>query len=650
MALVGKELAARVVDSVSLLLSYIGTDLRYRYVNAHYARWFDRPREELEGQLVSSIIGPENFALAKSRLDTALAGVSVAFTQTFETVKGPRVLEVSFTPDVDEGGAVVGIIGSIQDISERHQRELALEIAHRTKASNRAEELAKALAAQQKMASSFQSLIESSVDCMIVNRDGKIVYLNAATVTCLGFDSPDDLLGKPIDSIIPEDLRPRILSLHAQLEKTGRTPISQGRLLRRDGSEFEVEVLAIPIVFDGESAVLTVARDFRERAELLSGLMQMDRMISMGTLAAGVGHEINNPLTFVLGNLDFVQQELNKLIAARPAIENDFSEVREALDEAHTGASRAAAVVAELRSLTRVSDTEPKPIHIASLLRTATRMTGNELRHRAELVVDVVDDEKLPLVQAVESRLSQVFLNLLLNAAQAIDVGNADQDRVTLRTRVEPEHVVIEIEDTGHGIPAETMSRIFEPFFTTKAVGSGTGLGLSICREIVREHEGTIEVSSVVGRGTTFTVRLPRAEAAAVEIAVEEPSEAPSGRAMVLVVDDESMVVRTLARMLSGDNDVDTTLEASDALEGIRAGKRYDVIFCDLMLPGMTGMEFYAHLQQEFPDQAERIIFMTGGAFSDDARAFAEEVSSRCERKPIRLERLEALVAASIAP
>jgi CheY-like chemotaxis protein len=248
---------------------------------------------------------------------------------------------------------------------------------------------------------------------------------------------------------------------------------------------------------------------------------------------------------------------------------------------------------------------------------------------------------------ANESRLGQVCLNLLVNAAQAIEEGHIDSNEIGVSTYTDSHgRVVIEIRDTGGGMPAEVLRRLFTPFFTTKPIGVGTGLGLSICHRIISALGGEITVDSAVGKGTTFRVFLPPAPAGttAAPQAPVQATEPPARRGRILVVDDEPSILSTIRRILADAHDVTSTTSALDALRRITAGERFDVILCDVVMPHVTGMDFYAELTQLEPEQAHRIVFLTGGAFSPRARSFLDEAPNLRLEKPFNQGDLKRIV------
>lgn len=407
----------------------------------------------------------------------------------------------------------------------------------------------------------------------------------------------------------------------------------QGRVVR-DSSGRPVRMLG------------TVADVTRDKA-MTARLMQADRLSAIGTLAAAVGHEINNPLTFVQGNLRLAAQELSRMRAVLDGGGASFlNDVLEMLDEAEIGVGRIAAIVQQLRTFAR-ADVRPQSLDVGAVVHSALRMAENQLRYRAQLIVEL---PPLPPVVGQEGPLAQVFLNLLLNAMQAFGEGEREGERNEIRVTgtADGDWVVISIGDTGAGIPSDVMPKIFDPFFTTKPIGEGTGLGLAISRQIIASHRGELRVYSQVGVGTRFDVVLPRSgDPEAPEIA-KVTSIAASGPVRILVIDDEPMVVRVLVRLLEPRLAVGVT-SASAALTRLEAGEDYDVLLCDLVMPGMTGMELYAELCRSRPELAERCLFMSGGAFTPEARDFVEAPHRKCLDKPIDAAILQVAVDQIVA-
>jgi CheY-like chemotaxis protein len=372
-------------------------------------------------------------------------------------------------------------------------------------------------------------------------------------------------------------------------------------------------------------------------------------MISLGTLAAGVAHEINNPLTYLLVNVEHVLRRLRAAGASDdPAAELTSHEsggllaLAQSLQQSVDGANRVRQVVRDLLTFARGNVEEVRLVDVRGIVQSAVQLAWHEIRHRARLVKSLAD---VPPVEANESRLGQVFFHLLINAAQAIPEGRADQHEIAVGTRIdEGGSVVVEVRDTGEGIPSEHLERIFDPFFTTKG-DDGTGLGLSTSLGTIKSLGGDIRVESAPGRGSTFRVFLPPAKSWRGGGPVSSHDVRVAARLRVLVIDDDELVGEAIARALSEDNDVIVMTSARDALASIEVGERYDVILCDLMMPVVSGVDLYADLVRNAPKLAGKIVFMTGGAFTPRARAFLKSVVNPCLEKPLDVSKLRGIVA-----
>jgi CheY-like chemotaxis protein/anti-sigma regulatory factor (Ser/Thr protein kinase) len=275
------------------------------------------------------------------------------------------------------------------------------------------------------------------------------------------------------------------------------------------------------------------------------------------------------------------------------------------------------------------------------VMDVSIRMAHSAVRHRARLERDY---RQVPAVEGHESRLGQIFLNLIVNAAQAMPERPVDENEIDIRVTADGDQVVVEVRDNGAGMTDDVRKRIFDPFYTTKPIGEGTGLGLSICHNIVASMNGTIEVESTLGLGTTFRVRLPAAKAPARAESIEPPPPASERREAVLVIDDEPMIGVMLRRLLAPHCDVLPVTSPREALRRIGAQERFDAILCDLMMPRMNGIEFYAELCALSPEMARRTGFLTGGAVTTQARSFVREHADVTLEKPVELGKLRALV------
>jgi PAS domain S-box-containing protein len=389
---------------------------------------------------------------------------------------------------------------------------------------------------------------------------------------------------------------------------------------------------------EGRQGVLVVIRDDTEQQELVVRMMDLDRMVAVGTLAAGIGHEINNPLAYVLVNLEHA----DKLVAKMA--QEETRELAELIERSADGAGRIRDIVASLRSFSR-QDERRRAVDVAESLRAAVRIASNEIRHRATLREEIVETRA---VRGNAARVSQVFVNLLINAAHAIPDGHADEHEIRVRLFANEDEVVCEVSDTGKGLPPELREKIFDPFFTTKPLGQGTGLGLSIARDTVQAMGGRIEVATEPTKGTTFRVVLPAVDELAVDSSKRTPMLSPveEDGLRVLLVDDELELLRALRRAL-GDWEVELCSSGGEAIERLAKGEGFDAVVTDLMMRDMNGMELFAEIEDKYPEVADSTLFMTGGAFTPGARAFCEAHAERVLDKPIDIDDLRRRIVAA---
>lgn len=489
----------------------------------------------------------------------------------------------------------------------------------------------------------FRALIEAAPDAIAVTTADGLVYVNPALLRMLGEPDTAELDSTAlVASIHPESLPVVASRLQRLLCESAGLPPYDLRVRHRAGHYFQVEVVDMQTEWDGSPAVLSFARDLSERKQFQAELIQADRLAAVGTLAAGVAHEINNPLAYVLLNLEYLIRELDR--AAFDDAHIDALLPR--LAEARHGAERVGAIVRDLRTFSRADRDSTGPVDVERVLSSAVRVAGAQLTQRARVVTEYAN---VPPVRADGPRLEQVFLNLLINAAQALPDGRAEDNEVRISARrLEPSHVVVEIADTGAGIAPELLDRVFDPFFTTKPVGIGTGLGLPICHSIVTAFGGEITAKSRVGEGTTFRIVLPMDRSGVVAEKASKPAPpaapAPAPGARVLVVDDELPVATMLSRILGDEHEVRISTSAREALDLVVSGEPFDVVLCDLLMPGMSGMDLHEQLAARRPGYERRLVFMTGGAFTPRASEFLATVPNQRVEKPFDLNEVRRLV------
>jgi len=504
----------------------------------------------------------------------------------------------------------------------------------------------------QQSEASHRALIEFLPDAVWVHRQGRLLYANEAARRLLEWGD-GHIEGQALSAWIHPDDREKAQDLWQQAADR-RCHLGPWALRAVDvtGTTVDVEAHEYAVVFDGAWANATIARDLTDRHRLQAQLIQNDRLASMGTLSAGIAHEVNNPLSFILTNLETALEAL-------PPSPSPLAEVRESLEEAWEGAVRVKELVREMRKLSHFDD-EERPVDLREVAEAALRVARKELEYRARVEAELPPDGQT-VVLGNRGQLFQVVLNLLLNAAQAL-VGTrrggatppaaGSSHVVQVRVRVTGRWVVVEVEDDGPGIPPEAQHRVFEPFFTTKPVGEGTGLGLSICRGIVTNHGGDLLLDSEVGRGTRVEVRLPRPDPGRVAAAPEgrpasfPPSTPPNGpKRRMLLIDDEALVGRAVARALRDRHELDLATSKAEATRLLADGRDYDLVLCDVMMPGGSGVDVHGWLTAHRPDLLQRFVMMTGGVFLPEAEEFLERADVPFVSKPLDREMLEQLLA-----
>jgi two-component system cell cycle sensor histidine kinase/response regulator CckA len=586
----------------------------YVEVNLRGCQMLGRTREQVIGLNVRDIVHPDD---AQQRaVDLTKIGTGVTFLSERRLVRrdGSSFLAEVSTTRLDDGR----YLAIVRDVTAKRAAE---------EAPRRAE-------------ASFRALLDVLPALVVVHREGVIVYANATAAKACGCSGPAELVGSRVIELVYPDDRAMVAGRIRRMVETGAPEaLERERFLRRDGTHFEAEVVALPLVFDGKPSLLAVATDATESAKLRAQLIQSDRLASIGLLAAGVAHEINNPLTYVLPNLERLAQGLG---SPSPDLAGLQDNVRGALD----GVRRVQKIVRDLSTFARDARGDDTATDVNAAVASALLLAEGELRFRTRVTRDLTARSK---VRANEGRLVQVLLNLAVNAAHAIPEGDASAHEVRITTRDAPGEVRITVRDTGEGIAAEHLPRLFDPFFTTKAPGSGSGLGLSVCHSIVTSFGGRIEVDSTRGEGSAFTVVLPAVVATAPPpIAQPSPSQPLSGersaRPRLLLVDDERNVRDVLQALLKRRYEVAAAASVAEARQRLTESGDWQIILCDLMMPEATGMDLYDWVAQECPALASRMVFMTGGAFTTRARELLDRLPDRWIEKPFEFDQLIALL------
>lgn len=379
-----------------------------------------------------------------------------------------------------------------------------------------------------------------------------------------------------------------------------------------------------------------------------------ERMASLGRLAAGVAHEINNPLAYVLGSIELIERGLAEIGSLHPEAARTgeiINDAEAALSNAKDGVERIRSIVKDLTTFSRAVPDSRRPVEVEAVLESTLNLAWNELRHRVRVVKDFAG---VPELLGDEGRLAQVFLNLILNASQAIPDGR--QGLLRISTTSTGGQVSVCVEDDGVGIAQEDLPYVFEPFFTPQSDwGKGAhvqrdaaaGLGLAICRNVVTALGGTITVSSAPDAGTRFTVTLQAAGASGASAEGNQAGnrERVNSRARILIIDDEPLLGQTLRFAFQDKHDVEVASSGREALERLGSDADFDLVLCDLMMPDVSGEHVYRAVSEHTPGLLPRFVFMTGGAFTERAQEFLAQFAGRQLEKPFNIDEVELLLS-----
>jgi two-component system NtrC family sensor kinase len=485
----------------------------------------------------------------------------------------------------------------------------------------------------------YKGLFANAYDLIFtLDRELTITSMNKVGEQLTGFPV-DALIARPLASICsPPSWREVAPLLQELLEGRGVAPF-EIELVRSDQEAVYLEISAQTIQNGvGVKGIHCIARDLTVRRHLEQQLIQSEKLSAIGQLVAGVAHELNNPLTSISGYAQLLLRD-----------QRIVDETRQDIEQIHAQAERAGKIVQNLLIFAREHKPERSAIAVNDVVRSALALQNYQLRvDNIGVALDLSAD--LPMTTADSHQLQQVFLNLITNARHAM-AEKGGRGTLTLRTSLTSddasESVLVEIGDTGVGIPERDLQKIFNPFFTTKPVGQGTGLGLSICFGIVKEHDGQIWAESQLGVGTRVYVSLPVRtlnSAAAMPSAMDAQPDETAQPLHVLVVDDEEPVVRLMARLLHDIGHQATLVTSGEAALDAIGRETFDLILCDVKMPGLNGFELASAIREHDPALAERVIFMTGDTLSPATRTQLEQSGNLFLPKPFAIEQLEAVV------
>jgi PAS domain S-box-containing protein len=577
-------------------------DARLLYANAAWQQTFGYDRSQVVGQTVGQLfrdpVAPLHDAAFYQFTERSIAnGQAWCGALACRARDGSRVFCEPMVSrfDAPESG-IRGHIAVRRSLQPRAERDAALAVAH----------------------SEFRAVLAAVPEAVAVLRDGKLYFVNNSFLALVG-RSESAIIGQAYIELIYHDDRPAFLAQHER-------GVVCARFVRDDGSVRFAEISTAGVLsFEGKPAMILLARDITEQRIAQEQLTRAERLSALGSLAAGVAHEINNPLSYVLLNLRSLEDDHE--LSTR---------TRRALDNALDGASRIQQIAQELRSFCGPEVAgAPEPVDVTKAASSAINIAQNQIRHRALLERALEEDLH---VMAREGKLVQVLVNLLINAAQAIPEHNGQRHVISVRSySVSDSLAKIEIIDSGIGIAPEVLPHVFEPFSTTKRRGEGSGLGLAISKRIIEELGGRIHIHSELGHGCRVTLELVRTNRDAVTAKYLRPiandeRDLSHSKLQLLVIDDEVSIARTLRDILN-EYAVTVAVSAVEALELI-ATRSFDAVLCDLMMPEITGPDLYRIACRERAELTSRFVFMTGGAFTDQARDFLERTRCPILSKP----------------
>ncbi len=463
---------------------------------------------------------------------------------------------------------------------------------------------------------------------------GRVNYANPAAEALLA-RGVDTLRETPFEAAVP---------LRDERSNVPVTPVTDclrdravrhvdALLTRADGAERAISDSVSPLIDDRGELVgaVFVCHDVTDRRRMQREVEHNARLAALGTLAAGVAHDLSNPLSYVLANVSMSRDALRE--HRDDLVSNLADDLDAALSEALIGVNRVAAIVAELRTFSRPESGAAARIDLNRVVTSALRFVRSEVELRA---VIVRDEGEAPPVIASESRLSQVVVNLVLNAAQASIRPRPADNPITVRTWTDGDgRACLSVSDRGRGIAAAHLPQIFEPFFSTRLDAGGTGLGLTLCHRIVSSLGGTLSVESAEGEGTTFIVRLPPAASdAPLRMSTVDEPVVVRARREVLVIDEEPLMRRLIARALQGEFLVTGARSVAEGLEFLRARRGWSLVLCDIGAAMASRVDLLDVLRDESPGLEHRVVFLTHGAASDRARAMLAAHAQRAIEKP----------------
>lgn len=488
----------------------------------------------------------------------------------------------------------------------------------------RTQELERARNQAEELGEQFRTLVELAPDAIVIHQDGVIRFVNQKAVSMWGAKTSEELVGRPTLELVAPSFRESVRKrIQQALERLGPLPVAVEEFLRLDGSTFRGEVAAAPVHYQERLAMEVVIRDVTQRELSEAALREAQKLQTVGTLASGLVHEFNN----LLQGLTALLYQLRQHLGGRHGVEEELRLLEELVDEGTM-------VTRQLLLFTRGDVAQLAPLDLNKLAETTGRLLRRLLPDNIVFRLELAPEPLVVL--ANRHQLEQVVLNLVINARDAMPAGGL----ITLATSGNGETVRVSISDTGSGIPEEIRPWIFKPFFTTKAPEKGTGLGLAVVRDVVTRLGGRVELTTEMGKGSTFQVILPRATGVTGEevapIAAPPCQVAPGTK--VLIVEDNDITRLSLAQILASLGLAVKAVGSAAAAESLPAESSFDVLLTDYLLPEGSGIELSLSLTKRWPKMA--VVIMSGYAKEEVLKKDEVVASMRFLQKPFSVDEL----------